>query len=68
MEKIFYNFGEDDTIELLNNILLEGKYLKTVDNPSYGYEQEYYRYNDKIFIITRRNGEYIYIERVVYRA
>lgn len=68
MEKIFYNFGEDDTIELLNNILLEGKYLKTVDNPFYGYEQEYYRYNDNIFIITRRNGEYIYIERVIYRA
>lgn len=69
MKKLFYNFdGKDrqETIELFDLLLKEGKHLKTTTNSAYMYEQYYYLYNDVTFIVTKRDGEYIYIERVIY--
>lgn len=72
MEKLFYNFDNDkdkhETLELFNILITNGEYLKTINIPEYNYIQTYYKYNNRIYIITKREDEYLYIERMQYNV
>lgn len=72
-EKQFYNIIGDrvskeernESMNLLLDLINYGKLIKVQINKAYGYIQEFYKYNNKMYIATKRDNVYVYIEKVI---
>ena len=71
-EKQFYNIigdrvskeEHDESMNLLLDLINYGELLRVQHNPTYNYMQEYYKFDNKLFIATKKDNNYIYIERM----
>ena len=72
-EKQFYNIigdrvskeEHDESMNLLLDLINYGKLVKVQINKVYGYMQEFYKYNNKMYIVTKKDNNYMYIERLI---
>lgn len=51
-------------MNLLLDLLNYGELLRVQHNSTYNYMQEYYKFDNKLFIATKKDNDYIYIERL----
>ena len=51
-------------MNLLLDLINYGELLRVQHNSTYNYMQEYYKFDNKLFIATKKGNDYIYIERV----
>ena len=71
-EKQFYNIigdrvskeEHDESMNLLLDLINYGELLRVQHNSTYNYMQEYYKFDNKLFIATKKGNNYIYIERL----
>ena len=71
-EKQFYNIigdrvskeEHDESMNLLLDLINYGELLRVQHNSTYNYMQEYYKFDNKLFITTKKDNDYIYIERM----
>lgn len=72
-EKQFYNIEGDhvskkeknESLKMLANIIDHGTLVKIQRNTIYGYVQGFYKYNNKMYIVTKKDNNYMYIERLI---
>ena len=50
---------------MLANIINHGILVKIQRNTIYGYVQGFYKYNNKMYIVTKKDNNYMYIERLI---
>ena len=51
-------------VVLLLDLINYGELLRVQHNSTYNYMQEYYKFDNKLFIATKKGNDYIYIERM----